>query len=153
AQAALVYLGVSIAGGELRVTADLYPVPGTVWSRLRDPSPGPRMHAFASAPIDAEVRTFLPPIPLVTATVERGKNFESDVLALACGDLDHDGALEIVSMSRRRVTTLRLQGGRVQVIASRNWPDLAGVAPAPLREPIGFATIVERPGTVELEPS
>jgi hypothetical protein len=31
-------------------------------------------------------------------------------------------------------------------IASRNWSDLAPVSPTPLREPIGFATIVPRPG-------
>jgi hypothetical protein len=141
----LVFLSPEIAGGELRVSADVYPMPKSVWARIRDPEPPPMGHAFAKAPIDAEVRSFLAPIPLVTARVDRGKNFESDVVALACGDLDDDGSLEIVSVSRRRVTTLRLRGGRVSPLASRNWPDLVGVAPAPLREPIAFATIAPRP--------
>ena len=144
AESALVYLTVEIAGGQLKVSADVYPVPGTVWSRLRDPSPGPRAHAFAQSPLDAEIRGYLAPIPLTSASVERGKNFESDVVALACGDLDDDGAPEIVSVSRRRVTALRLKGGKVQILASRNWPDLAGVNPAPYREPIAFATLVPR---------
>lgn len=142
-EGALVHLAVEISSGKLRVTADVYPVPRSVWAKIRDPEPGPIAHAYADAPLDAEVRTYLAPIPIVSASIERAKNFESDVLALACGDLDQDGSLEIVAVSRRRVTTERLRGGRVQVLTSRSWPDLAPVAPAPLREPIGFATIVE----------
>lgn len=139
---ALIHLVVEIAAGKLRVTADVYPVPRSVWAKIRDPEPGPIAHAFAEAPLDAEVRSYLAPIPLVTATVERAKNFEGDVVALACGDLDQDGAPEIVAVSRRRVTTERLKGGRVLPIVSRAWSDLAPVAPAPLREPIGFATVL-----------
>lgn len=141
---AFVHLAVEIAAGQLRVTADVFPVPRTVWARIRDPEPGPVAHAFAQAPIDAEVRSFLAPVPLSAVTVARARNFESDVVALACGDVDQDGALEIVSVSRRRVTTLRLRDGKVTPLLSRSWPDLVGVHPAPLREPIGFATIVER---------
>src|SRR5262249_53098423 len=59
--------------------------------------------------------------------------------------IDGDGALEIVSVSRRRVTTSRLRGGKVSPLFSRNWPDLVGVAPAPLREPIAFAPIAAPP--------
>ncbi|WP_437981934.1 hypothetical protein [Sorangium sp. So ce117] len=142
--AALVHLVVEIAAGRLLVTADVYPVPRTVWARIRDPEPGPIAHAYAEAPLDAEIRSFLAPIPLVAARVDRAKNFEGDVVALACGDLDADGALELLSVSRRRVTTLRLRGGRVVPLASRPWPDVVAVHPAPLREPLAFATLVER---------
>lgn len=145
-ESALVQLGVEIVAGKLRVTANVYPVPRSVWSKIRDPEPGPIAHAFAEAPIDAEVRSYLAPIPLVTVHVDRGRNFESDVVALACGDLDHDGSLEIVAMSRRRISTVRIREGRVIPLLSRSWPDLAPVAPAPLREPVGFATLVERRG-------
>lgn len=142
---ALVHLSAEIAAGKLRVSADVYPVPRTVWARIRDPEPGPVAHAFAEAPIDAEVRTFLAPVSLVAAlTVDRAKNFESDVVALACGDVDADGAPEILSVSRRRVTVLRLKGGKVIPLISKAWVDLAGVHPTPLREPIGFATLVAR---------
>lgn len=141
--AALVHLQAEIVAGKLRVTADVYPVPSTVWARIRDPEPGPVAHAFADALLDAEIRAFLAPVPLSAAlTVDRGKNFESDVVALACGDVDADGAPEILSVSRRRVTLLRLRGGKVIPLVSRNWVDLAGVHPTPLREPIGFATIL-----------
>lgn len=140
---ALIHLTVAVAGGKLRVTADVYPVPRGVWAKIRDPEPGPVAHAFAEAPLDAEVRSYLAPIPIVTALqIDRARNFEGDVVALACGDLDQDGAPEIVAVSRRRVTTERIKGGRVLPIASRAWTDLAPVAPAPLREPIGFASVL-----------
>ena len=150
-EAGLIYLAVEIAAGQLRVTADVYPVPKTVWSRVREPEPGPIDHAFASAPIDAEIRGFLAPIPLVTVSVDRAKNFESDVVALACGDVNADGAPEIVSVSRRRVSTLRLRGGKVSPIASRPWPELSPVHPSPLREPIAFATLAERSAVADGE--
>jgi len=151
---ALVHLQVEIVAGKLRVTADVFPVPRTVWARIRDPEPGPIAHAFAQAHLDAEIRTYLAPVPLVAAlTVERAKNFESDVVALACGDIDGDGAPEILSVSRRRISLLRLRGGQVIPVVSRPWVELAGVHPTPLREPIGFATMVQRaPGGEPLPP-
>lgn len=141
---ALVYIAVEVSAGKLRVTADRYPVPLTVWSKIRDPEPAPVAHAFAEAPIDAEVRSHLPPIPLVTGDVSRGRNFESGVAAIACGDLDRDGNLEIATVSRKRVTTSRIRAGKVEPLRGKAWSDLAPVHPAPLREPFAFATLVER---------
>lgn len=141
---ALVHVAVEIAAGKLRVTADVYPVPKTVWSKIRDPEPAPIVHAFAEALIDAEVRSYLPAIPLVTPQVDRGRNFESEVVALACGDLDRDGSSEIATVSRRRVTTSRIRGGKVEPLRGKGWIDLSPVSPAPLREPYAFASLVER---------
>src|SRR6185437_1670973 len=124
-ESVLVHLTVEVAAGKLRATADVYPVPRNVWARIKNPEPGPIAHAFAEAPIDAEVRSYLTPLPLVAGRVERARNFESDVVALACGDVDQNGTPEIVAVSRRRVSTLRLRGGRVQILRSRSWPDLS----------------------------
>jgi hypothetical protein len=140
----LVHLAVEIAAGKLRVTADLFPVPKTVWSKIRDPEPAPTVHAFAEAPIDAEVRSYLPPIPLAAPQVDRGRNFESEVVAIACGDLDRDGNSEIATVSRRRVTTSRIRAGKVEPLRGKGWIDLSPVSPAPLREPYAFASIVDR---------
>jgi len=141
---ALVHVKTEIAAGKLRVTADEYRVPKTVWAKIRDPEPAPVAHAFAEAPIDPEVRSYLAPIPLVTAQDDRGRNFESDVVALACGDLDGDGSSELATVSRKRVTTSRIHGGKVEPLRGRGWVELAPVSPAPMREPYAFATLVER---------
>lgn len=143
---ALVYVSATVSSGKLRVAVDVFPVPKTIWSRIRDPEPGPRLHAFAEASVDAEVRSYLAPIPLVAANVARAQNFETDVLALACGDLDGDGALEILSVSRKRVTTLRLREGKVVPLRSRAWPDLSPLSSSPFREPIGLAGLATQTG-------
>lgn len=139
-----IYLKTELSQGRLNVTADAYPISKSVWERAKNPEPGPIDHGFVSVPIDAELRSFLAPIPLVTVTASRAKNFENDVVALSCGDINEDGALEIISVSRRRVSTVRLYEGKVIPIQSRAWPELSPVHPTPLREPIGFATIVPR---------
>ena len=46
-------------------------MPRTVWAKIRDPIPAPVAHVFAEAPIDAEVRSYLAPIPLVAAQIDR----------------------------------------------------------------------------------
>lgn len=147
---AFVVLSPVLEAGKLRVTADRYPVPASVWAAARDPEPGPVAHAFAEAPLDAELRSYLPPIPLVVSSVSRARAFESDVLALACGDLGGDGASEIVTVGRRRVSLVRVRGGRVVAELSRPWSELAPVHPTPLREPIGFATWVGEGSAVDV---
>lgn len=145
---AVVLVSVRIDKGRLLATADVHPVPATVWARIKNPVPGPIAHVFAEAPIDAEVRSHLDPVPL-TAALElvRGRNFESGVLALACGDLDRDGAPEIVAVSESQVTLLRLRGGKVHPEVSRPWSDLSPVDPSPWREPIAQAIVVRARGT------
>lgn len=136
-------LTVALEGGRLQVTADVHPVPRTRWARIRNPLPGSVAHAFADAPIDAEIRSFLPPIPLVSSlTIERAKSFEREPLALLCEDLDRDGAPEIVVAGREQVSLVRLHERRVSPIASRAWKELSLKDETPWREPMAltFAT-------------
>jgi hypothetical protein len=137
---AVVFVKPRIAGGRLLVSADVHPVPSRVWARIRHPNPGPIAHAFSEAPIDAEVRSFLEPVPLVAPLeVSRGQSFEGAIIALACADLDRDGANEIVSVSADRVTHLRVRGGKVHPIVVRPWRELSPMDPTPIREPIAVA--------------
>lgn len=141
----LVYLQLAIVKGELRVTADLYPVVSNGWERLRNPAPGPRAHAFAMAPIDAEIRGFLAPVLLEHARLHKVKHDEGEVLAVGCGDVDGDGGLELVLVTRARVAIAKLRAGKLVVQRAAAWSTIASRAPVPLREPLA-SVLVSPPG-------
>lgn len=143
---ALVYLRPALSGGNLAVTADVYPVPRTIWARVRAPEPGPVAHAYAAAPLDAEVRSFLPALGFAEPpAVTKHTGADPHPVALGCGDLDGDGAPDLVTVSRERILTVRLREGQVRRLQEARWADLQPVAPAPLQQPIGLATIVVPP--------
>jgi hypothetical protein len=140
----LAYVQLTIDHGTLRVVADLYPIVPNRWDRLRKPLPGPRAHAFASTPLDAEVRTFLSPIVLEQASLHKATHDGGDVLAVGCGDIDGDGGLELVLASRERVSLGRVRGGKFEVQKSAPWASLAARAPVPMREPMGTVVVSPR---------
>lgn len=142
--ASLVYVQLEIAKGELRATADLYPVVSNAWERLRNPAPGPRAHAFVTAPTDAEVRAFLEPIVLEKASVHKAEHEETNVLAIGCGDVDADGGLEIALATESRVVLAKLRGGKLDVVRAAAWAKLASRAPVPMREPAASVVFPRR---------
>ena len=142
--ASLVYLQLEIAKGELRVTADLYPVVSNGWERLRNPVPGPRAHAFAMAPLDAEIRGFLTPVLLEHATVHKIKHEEGDVLAIGCGDIDDDGGNELVLVTRTHVAIAKIRGGKLAVQRAASWTTIASRSPIPMRDPIASVVVSPR---------
>jgi len=138
----LVYVQAEIARGQLRVTADVYRATSNVWERVREPVPAPTAHAYAAGRIDGEVRSYLTPVPLVGARIDRATVEEKELVALACGDVDEDGATEIVTLSRRRIAVGRARGGRFVTLRTAQLRDFSGIAPTPLREPLGGVAIV-----------
>jgi hypothetical protein len=146
--AALLHLEIELVRGELRVTAGVHRARATFWERVREPRPPPLLHAFASRRIDAEVRTFLAPVPLVVSRVDKAMTDEREPVALACDDIDGDGALELLVVGRRRLASGRLRAGRFQLLASVTWAELSAVAASPLREPIATAHV--RGGAVDV---
>jgi hypothetical protein len=142
--ASLVYLQIEIAKGELRVTADLYPVVSNGWERLRNPVPGPRAHAFANAPLDAEIRGFLVPVLLEQTTLHKIKHEEGEVLAIGCGDLDGDGGNELVLVTRARVAVAKIRAGKLVVLRAAAWSTIASRAPVPMREPLSSVVVSPR---------
>jgi len=140
---AFILLSPRVVRGRLSLDADLYPVPSTVWARAASPKPSPVVHARAQAPLDAEIGVFLKPVAFGEAQVSKFDGADPDVTALACGDLDGDGVSEIVTVTRQRVLLVSLVDGKVERKRAVRWADLAPVAPIPLRQPLGFATIVE----------
>jgi hypothetical protein len=131
-----------IARGQLRVTADVYRATRSVWERAREPVPAPTAHAHAAGRIDGEVRSFLAPVTLVGARIDRAMVEEKEIVALACGDIDDDGAIEIVTLSRRRIAVGRARSGRFVTLRSALLRDFSGIAPTPLREPLGGVALV-----------
>jgi hypothetical protein len=136
---ALVFVQTEVSRGDLRSTVDVYPSMANAWDRIRNPLPSPIVHAFASAKIDAEVRSFLLPLVLEQASVHRVRHDEPDVLAAACGDADGDGGDEIVLVSRERVAMGRLRGGQFAAERTAPWSTLALRASVPMREPLAGA--------------
>jgi hypothetical protein len=138
----LVYVQGEIARGELRVAVDVYRATHNVWDRVREPVPAPTAHAYAAGRIDGEVRSYLAPVPLVGARIDRATVEDKELVALACGDVDEDGATEIVTLSRRRIAVGRARGGRFVTLRTAQLRDFSGIAPTPLREPLGGVAIV-----------
>jgi hypothetical protein len=150
---ALVYLAARIVAGKLEVNADLYPTVSNGWDRVRTRAPQPVGHAFAAGRVDAEIRTFLPPILLEQATLDKaplhlpaGPDGEgaNEVLALGCGDADGDGNVDLVVSTRARLLVGRLRGGAFSVDRVVAWKDLASRAPAILREPVASFAFAPR---------
>jgi hypothetical protein len=138
---ALVYVQTALAKGDLRTTIDVYPSVANAWDRIRNPLAAPSSHAFASAKIDAEVRSFLAPLLLEQATVDRARHDEGDVLAAACGDVDGDGGNELLLVSRARVALGRIRAGRFVPERVASWAALAPRLPVPMREPMASAVL------------
>ncbi len=133
----LVYLQTEIAGGELRLTVDAYPIPRNIWDRSRSASPGPHAHGFGSARIDAEVRTFLAPITLVARAPIKLPLPSPEVVALACDDTNNDGSVELVVVSRRYLLIGRIRQGRFLSHHRVPWQSLSSIAAVPWRQPLG----------------
>ncbi len=142
--ALLVYVQVEVARGQLRATADLYPVFSNGWDRVRTPLPSPRAHAFAAAPIDAEVRTYLPPLTLEGVAVHKVTHELGEVLGAACGDLDGDGGNELVLLTRASIVWGRAISGKFVPTRTASWEALARRVPVPFRDPLETAAIVPR---------
>ncbi|HET9934740.1 MAG TPA: hypothetical protein VFQ35_28740 [Polyangiaceae bacterium] len=122
------------------VTAELFTGVAKFWDRFRPGSRGTTARAHAAHAVDAELASYLPPVPLVLTRVDKARVDEPSV-ALACGDVEGDGGLAIVSVGRRRIQVGRVARGRFDVTHSKAWSELSDIAPRPLREPLASAYV------------
>jgi hypothetical protein len=90
--------------------------------------------------LDAEVRSFLPALRLQPSELKPLAGTDADVLALACGEPNHDGPPLLATLSRARVTLGTMSGTRYELVKTKRLAELAPVAPAPLREPLASVT-------------
>jgi hypothetical protein len=117
-------------------------------------------HGFAAAPLDAEVRTFLKPIPFAQPTVAKFDGADPEILAMACGDVDDDGGVDLYTVTRARVLQVRLADARVERVREAAWGELLPIAAVPFRQPIATAIVsgghldvglTDREGSVRLD--
>lgn len=135
----LAFVQTRITAGVLQITIDLYPVAKTIWDRAVSEQPGAIAFGFGTARIDAHVRTFLSPIRLISRTPRKIPMSDPTVLALGCDDIDGDGALELVLVSRQVITTARVVHGVLTPIKQVPWNQISPISPSPWRQP--FASV------------
>lgn len=137
----LVVLNARLGRDRFAVDAELIPGARRFWERFRPGLVGASAHAHAARAPDAELMGYLPPIPLVLSRIDKASALEEPSVAVACGDVDGDGALEIVQVGRRKILLGRLNRGKFQVTASVPWAELSRISARPLREPIASAAV------------
>jgi hypothetical protein len=135
-------LGARLGRERFAVSAQLIPAPRGFWERFRPGLLGATVHLEASRAPDAELKAHLPPVPLVLTRIDKASALDEPAVAVSCGDVDGDGALEIVHVGRRQIKLGRLLAGAFQVTASAAWSELSAIAARPLREPIASARLL-----------
>jgi hypothetical protein len=140
-EGALLFLQPELRGGSIQVAADLYPIPRRFWDRVRAPRPNPVVHIFVERLLDAELRSFLPEVPLLLQSRVELRGPERSVVALACGEVDANRGADLVVVGRRSIWVGRIRDDQMVIEASQPWSALSAVAPSPLREPLGSAWV------------
>jgi len=133
-------IGIEKSGGVLRVSADLRRA-GGLWRRLHRDRSSAERHAFVEVPLDAELRTLIPPPPLVVSETIKLKAPERGTIALGCGGLGPDGAQELALVSRSSIRVGHVVRGTFVERKRAAWSALSPVAAVPLREPIATAEV------------
>lgn len=125
-----------VEGTTLHVNATLLGERASVWARIKGSSNQILAHTFASRALDAELRSYLPALPLVQPSLRAFTSSISQLNAIACGDIDRDGIIDVAVANRQEVAwgTLTVDGFVPRRTAAL--PSLSPVATVPLREPL-----------------
>jgi hypothetical protein len=137
----VVELSIEKVGGSLRLAADLKRATG-LWQRARHEKPRVLQHAFKELALDEELRSLIPPPPLVVGSVTKIKSPERGIVALACGPVGEDGAQELALVSRAYVRVGRLLKRTFAERKKAAWATLSTIAAVPLREPLANAQFI-----------
>lgn len=125
-----------VHGGQVEVNATLQGKQASVWAKVRGETTRVLAHTFASKAIDSELRSYLPAAPLVRPTVHTYAAPLAEINAIACGDLDEDGALELAIANRQSLAWGILTPQGLVARHAVPWSDLSEIATVPLRQPL-----------------
>ena len=132
----LLLLEPRLHGGSLGIRARAVMSHGGVWARARGDEPKLITQHYVQAPLDVELRSYWPPVPLVRPTPTAFEQPLAQANAIACGDVDGDGALDVALADRHRLLLGHLNESGYQTTHEARWGALSQVASVPLREPI-----------------
>lgn len=137
-----------VEGTALHVNATLLGKRASIWARIKGGSNQILAHTFASRTLDAELRSYLPAVPLVQPALQAFASPLSQLNAIACGDIDRDGIIDVAVTNRQEVAwgTLIVDGFVPRRTAALS--SLSPVATVPLREPL--ASLWMHGATLEL---
>lgn len=132
----LLLLEPRLVGNRLSVDATLFGKRANVWARARGETNQILAHSFAAKALDAELRSYLPKVPLIRPKLQAYGASLTQINAIACGDPDDDGALDIAIANRQDVAwgSITVEGFVPRHVAPLS--ELSPVAPVPLREPL-----------------
>lgn len=133
---AVLLLEPQLHGTLVQVNATLIGKRAGVWARLRGATHQVLAHAFASRTLDTELQSYLPVVPLVRPIVSTYPSPLSQINAIACGDINADGALDVAISNRHDIAVGALGTSGFAPTHVVTWSSLSEVAPAPLREPL-----------------
>lgn len=136
----LVYVDLELLRGELRGSLDVHARSTNFWERLKGKKPAPVAHAFASAPIDAEVRSFLPSLSLEEAKLHPYKLGGFVAQAISCGDFGDAPGNSLALLTARELVIGRLVHGAFVSERRIAASELGPRAPVGLRPPLANVT-------------
>lgn len=144
----LLLLEPKLQGGEVQINATLVGKRANVWARAKGETNQILAHAFISKTIDAEVRSYLPKVPLVQPKLQVYATPLSQVNAIACGHMNDDGTLDVAITNRQEVAWGAITSDGFVPTRTEPLSSLSPVAPVPLREPL--ASLWFRDNTLEV---
>jgi hypothetical protein len=142
--ATLLFVTPEITNGRLRLSAATY---RRTPDRVSGGASLPLVRVESNAALDGELGVYLPRIPIATSRIERVAA-STDIVALGCGEVGPSGQTEIVTVGRHKVQVSRAGDGHFSMRAETAWTSLSPVAPSPLREPVGGASVVRGRGVL-----